>query len=302
MPRIAVRTVTSRVRASAVGDLPSSWRSHCSVLCCSRPWGRRSGRRGATAPHGHRVRQPVLRDAAFPAVRAHGAHDVAQLNRPLGQRAADRLAVRLGLSRADVFTPAQYAAFVTGKGVGGDLAQAKLVDASVAILTNTVGRPLTRGSTGTSRRRCRRLRAVRQHRRHAREPRQRRVPGPEGQHGHRARRLPRHVVPRQRGDAVAGGPLPLGVPGRDGVRLPGAAAVECGAAGHQHQARDLRQVGNADGAALWITRFGPIYTPYPKLAADIPARWAPIPTTVATAMLASPDGRVPYADYASLLQ
>jgi hypothetical protein len=65
-----------------------------------------------------------------------------QLNDPIGQRAADELAEQLGLSKAETFTREQYREFVTGKGVGGDPAAAKLVDESVRNLTNTVGRPL----------------------------------------------------------------------------------------------------------------------------------------------------------------
>src|ERR1700752_587838 len=49
-----------------------------------------------------------------------------QVNQPLGSNAADRIARELGLNKRDVFTAKQYRLFVSGKGVGGDAAAAKL--------------------------------------------------------------------------------------------------------------------------------------------------------------------------------
>jgi hypothetical protein len=65
-----------------------------------------------------------------------------QLHAPIGQGEADRVARGIGLDKAHVFTEEQYVEFITGKGVGGDVDQAKLIDASVRIFTNTIGRPL----------------------------------------------------------------------------------------------------------------------------------------------------------------
>jgi hypothetical protein len=65
-----------------------------------------------------------------------------QINRPLGSKAADRIARKLGLNKAHAFTAKQYALFISGKGVGGQKKDAELVDASVRIFTNTTGRPL----------------------------------------------------------------------------------------------------------------------------------------------------------------
>ncbi|MBS1892168.1 MAG: hypothetical protein JST59_12805, partial [Actinobacteria bacterium] len=65
-----------------------------------------------------------------------------EINRPLGLKAADRIARAIGLDKADVFTKQQYALFISGKGVGGERAPAELVDKSVRILTNTIGNPL----------------------------------------------------------------------------------------------------------------------------------------------------------------
>jgi len=65
-----------------------------------------------------------------------------QVNRPYGQKAADRLARKLGLNKRHAFTAKQYRLFVSGKGVGGDPGDAKLVDESVRIFINTTGHPL----------------------------------------------------------------------------------------------------------------------------------------------------------------
>jgi hypothetical protein len=54
--------------------------------------------------------------------------------------------------------------------------------------------------------------------------------------------------------------------------------------------------------ALWAVNFALIYTLNPKLAADMPARWTPIPANVALAIAESPNGQVPYSKYASSLR
>ena len=50
--------------------------------------------------------------------------------------------------------------------------------------------------------------------------------------------------------------------------------------------------------ALWLTNFTLIYTLNPALAAYLPAHWAPIPATVANAILANHIGRVRYSKFA----
>ena len=70
------------------------------------------------------------------------AHEVAAALRLSVRTAADRIAHELGLNQRHAFTTKQYRLFITGQGVGGKLAAAKLVDASVRILTNTTGTPL----------------------------------------------------------------------------------------------------------------------------------------------------------------
>ena len=72
-----------------------------------------------------------------------------QINGPIGAKVADRIARKLGLNQGHAFTPKQYALFISGKGVGGNRADAALVDASVRIFTNTTGRPLYATVDGT---------------------------------------------------------------------------------------------------------------------------------------------------------
>jgi len=43
-----------------------------------------------------------------------------QVNRPLGSKAADRIARALGLNKRQAFTAQQFKLFISGKGVGGE--------------------------------------------------------------------------------------------------------------------------------------------------------------------------------------
>lgn len=56
--------------------------------------------------------------------------NASQLNRAIGQRIAAKIAKNLRLKKADTFTKKQYLEFVSGRGVGGNAADARLVDAS----------------------------------------------------------------------------------------------------------------------------------------------------------------------------
>ena len=71
-----------------------------------------------------------------------GAIGSPQVNRPLGSKAADRIARVLALNKRQAFTAKQFKLFISGKGVGGESEPARLVDESVRILTNTTGNPL----------------------------------------------------------------------------------------------------------------------------------------------------------------
>ncbi|OJU86289.1 MAG: hypothetical protein BGO11_02665 [Solirubrobacterales bacterium 70-9] len=221
-----------------------------------------------------------------------------EVNRPLGERAADRIARAIGLNRADVFTAKQYALFVSGKGVGGQRAPAELVDKSVRILTNTVGTPLYTKVDGKV------------------------TPVVLGSYG--------LMVST---DGMLESPANEDAPTRqvNSVIEPGGyLSTWCRANGAEAALRGLYRsaytaeavwgnkaqqqsgeaqlvpngfqvVGMSMAPPIWIVNFALIYTLNPKLAAKMPAHWTPIPANVALAIAASPSGQVPYSKYRSSL-
>jgi hypothetical protein len=228
------------------------------------------------------------------------ADAAAQLHQPIGQQTADALAVSLGLKKSNSFTEQQYLEFISGQGVGGDPAAAALVDQSVRILTNTVGRPLYSLVNGVL------------------------TPTVLASYGLFVTRdgwlespayktAPTRLVNR----VIA----PGGYMGR-WMRANGATASLIGLyrsayfieAAFGFVAQQISgkaqlvtttkgmtsaEVGMSMAPALWLTNFTLIYTLNPTLAGYLPRWWAPIPATVSAAILASPTGRVRYADYAS---
>ena len=56
-------------------------------------------------------------------------------------------------------------------------------------------------------------------------------------------------------------------------------------------------VGMSMAPTLWLVNFILIYVLNQELAASMPAYWTPIPPTVANAIKASPTGQVPYSQY-----
>jgi hypothetical protein len=226
-----------------------------------------------------------------------------QLHQPLGQQAADALAVKVGLRKSGAFTQQQYLEFISGQGVGGDPAPAALVDASVRILTNTTGHPLYSVVNGVL------------------------TPTVLASYGLFVTKdgwleSPAfETAPTRQVNAVI---APGGYMGR-WMRANGATSslimlyrsaylVEAAygfvaqqISGQAQLAANTKngtsaEVGMSMAPALWLTNFALIYTLNPALAAEMPAWWAPIPPTVANAILASPTGRVRYSDYASALQ
>jgi hypothetical protein len=223
-----------------------------------------------------------------------------QVNRPLGAKAADRIARRLGLDKRRAFTPKQYRLFITGRGVGGDPAAAKLVDESVRIFTNTRGRPLVANVDGTP------------------------TPTVLGSFGLMVNRagmlesLANTDAPTRKVNSVL---VPGGYLGTwcraNGAEdslwmLYGSAyGSEILFGNASQQASGVAQlVPNQKGAtsstvgmsmapSIWIINFAAVYTLKPSLAAKMPAWWTPIPDEVVQALEASPTGQVPYARFAS---
>jgi hypothetical protein len=228
------------------------------------------------------------------------ATDASQLNMPIGQRRADEIALGLGLVKADTLTEQQFLEFISGGGVGGDPAAAKLVDESVRILTNTTGRPLYSKVKGVL------------------------TPSVLASYGLFVNErgwlmsLANEEAPTRQVNAVI---APGGYMG-EWMRANGATSslVQLYRSGYtveafygflaQQQSGAAQLVTNTKGAvstevgmsmapAIWLVNFALIYTLNPELAAFMPAYWAPIPATVADAILRSPKGKVRYSRFES---
>ena len=240
-----------------------------------------------------------------------GAHE---LNRPIGQPLANEIAREIGLKKSDVFTQDQFREFVAGQGVpgSGDPQQSKLVDQSVAILTNTMGHPLpyrdASGQTGTT--------VLASYGLFVTKDGFLESPAYET--------APTFVV---NSVIMPGGYMSNWMKANGATKaltqLYKSAYTSEAAFGNQAQIqskpnelitntkRDVSSVvGMSMGPALWVVNFALIYTLKPSLAALMPARWAPIPSAVVDAFIASdaplpsgeanPDaGRVPYSQVAS---
>ena len=225
-----------------------------------------------------------------------------QLHQPMGQQAADAIAAQLGLSKADAFTSQQYLEFITGKGIGGDPAAAQVLDESVRIITNTVGRPLFSNVNGQI------------------------TPSVLASYGlfvntsGLLESLANTDAPTRQANAFIAPGAYLGTwcrangatasllalyrsaytveafYGLISQQISGVAQLVTNRAGGVSS-----EVGMSMVPSIWIVNFLLLYVLNPAMAAAMPANWAPIPSTVANAILASPKGQVPYSDYASYL-
>ena len=228
------------------------------------------------------------------------ATDASQLNMPIGQRRADEIALGLGLVKADTLTEQQFLDFISGGGVGGDPAAAKLVDESVRILTNTTGRPLYSKVKGVL------------------------TPSVLASYGLFVNErgwlmsLANEEAPTRQVNAVIapGGYMGEWMRANDAT----SSLVQLYRSGYtveafygflaQQQSGAAQLVTNTKGGvstevgmsmapAIWLVNFALIYTLNPEVAAFMPAYWAPIPATVADAILRSPKGKVRYSRFAS---
>jgi hypothetical protein len=223
-----------------------------------------------------------------------------QVNRPLGQKAADAIARKLGLNKRQVFTAKQYRLFVSGKGLGGNRKDAALVDRSVRIFINTTGNPLYAKVNGKV------------------------TPTVLGSYGlmvNPAGLLQSlantHAATRKVNSVIAPGGYMSKWCRRNGAQaslqmLYRSAYTSEVVYGHksQQQSGVAQLVPNQKGArssivgmsmapSIWIVNFVLVYTLNPSLAAKMPARWTPIPANVAQAIAASPTGQVRFSKYRS---
>jgi hypothetical protein len=228
--------------------------------------------------------------------------DSRQLNRPIGQPLADEIAREIGLKKSDVLTDEQYREFIAGQGVpgSGDPKQAQQVDQSVKILTNTVGHPLPykdeNGKTGTS--------VLASYGLFVTTDGYLESPAYE-------------TAPTYLGNSVImpggymSGWMKANGATRSLTQLYMSAYTSEAAYGNQAQIQSKPDelitntrgggnsvVGMSMGPALWIVNFALIYTLNPSLAAEMPAKWAPVPTGVVQA-IHDGGGTVPYSQVAS---
>jgi hypothetical protein len=226
------------------------------------------------------------------------ATNPSQVNQPLGQPRADELAVRLGLDKAHTLTREQYLEFVSGGGVGGRVDAAKLVDASVAILTNTTGRPLISlvdgvptpsvlGSYGLFVNPQGLLESPANKDAATRQINTLLAPGGYLNTWMRANGATRTLVMLYRSPYLVEAAY-----GYFAQQQSGAAQLVTNTKGGV-----TTTVGMSMAPALWLVNFILIYVLNPELAASMPAYWTPIPPTVVNAIKASLTGQVPYSQY-----
>jgi hypothetical protein len=225
-----------------------------------------------------------------------------ELNQPLGQKKADEIARALGLDKSLCFTEQQYLTFISGQGANGsgNPEDAKLVDESVKLLTNSCGNPLIRIIDGKK---------------------TKIILGSYGLIVNEAGLLESPANPdaptRQVNDVIKpGGYLSTWCQANGAedsynmlyrsaysLQLPYAIAA-------QHEGTDAELVlyldcshsavtGMSMAPSIWEVNFCLIYVLNPKLAAKMPSFWAPIPKKVVKALEKSPNGQVPFADYSS---
>jgi hypothetical protein len=223
-----------------------------------------------------------------------------QVNRPLGSKAADRIARKLGLNKRHALTAKQYRLFSSGRGVGGDAVPAKLVDESVRILTNTTGTPLYANVDGKL------------------------TPTVLGSYGLMVNtagllQSPANMAaPTRQVNSVIepGGYMGTWMRHNDAraslrMLYRSAYSAEVAYANKSQQQSTVAQlvpnqkqtrssiVGMSMAPSIWIVNFALIYTLNPGLAAKMPAGWTPIPANVAQAIAASSTGQVLYSQYES---
>ncbi len=224
-------------------------------------------------------------------------------NQPIGQKLADSIAAAIGLSPSDAFTDAQYRAFISGGGVGGNRQDAELVDASVRIFTNTLGRPLLSNVNGKITRTVLASYGLFVNATGSLES------------------LANDDAPTRKANALIapGGYLDTWCVANGctaslialhnsaySVELPYGIAAQQISEPAQLVKNTMNgvttEVGMSMVPPIWLINFALLYVLKPSVAAAMPAYWTPIPANVATAILASPTGQVPYSEYASDLR
>ena len=246
--------------------------------------------------------QPYLGTPRYVSTTPSQLEKKSQLNVAIGQKRADAIAKRIGLSKADVFTKKQYRLFISGKGVGGDPASAKLVDQSVRILTNTLGRPLAStvdgkkvktvlASYGLIVNRDGLLESPANSTAPTRQVNVVLEPG-----GYMDQWAKANGAAKAMRNLYASGFTREAVYGNEAQQQSGVAQL----------VPNMKNgvgttVGMSIAPSIYVVNFALIYVLNPKKAALLPAYWKPIPKNVADAIAASPTGQVPWSEYGKYL-
>lgn len=243
------------------------------------------------------------------------ATKLSQVNRPLGRKRADRLAASLGFGNGKSLSKKQFALFLSAKGVGGGTPKARvaarLSKLSVRYLTNTRATKMYRTIDGERTRILLGSYGLIVNKRGMLES--------PANDSSPVRQINWVLAPKAvcRKQTPPPG-IPCGYMGewmrkngaRDTLRAlyrsaytveaPYGSKSQGQTEPHELVPNDLNGgslVGMAMAPSIWIVNFLLIYALNPNKAANMPARWAPIPTDAAQAILTSETGQVPYADY-----
>lgn len=243
-----------------------------------------------------------------------------QINKPLGQQRADRLAEKFGFDKDKALSKRQFRLLISGRGrgpwTGAERAKAaELVDAGTSYLTNSTAHPMYRNIDGV-----RTEIVLGSYGLIVTEDGMLSSPAIDSSP---VRQVNWVLAP----DVVCNFPEispPSGIPcgymgkwmrrngARDTLRELYASAYTAEAVyGSQSQGSsepwELVTNTRADGStatlgmamapSIWIVNFLLIYALNPRLAAKMPAKWEAIPADVADALYASETGQVSYADY-----
>jgi len=233
-----------------------------------------------------------------------------RLNQPIGEVAADRIARGLGLDKSKVFTPEQFTRFVTGTGNPPmppspfDEACPELADKSIRILTNTTGNPLVyKDSDGNDI-----ATVLASYGLFVNEAGLLQSPANTAAPTRRVNvcLLPGGYLDRWAAANYATASIDMLKNSAYSAELPYGNQSQTDAAADQlvlnQKPSRSASVGMSMPPALWNVNFALIYTLNPKLAANMPARWAPIPQPVVDALRTAPTGQVRFDDYKSYFE
>jgi hypothetical protein len=238
-----------------------------------------------------------------------------QLNQAIGQPRADFIAQKLGLRKSRTLTEKQFLEFITGKGNLGDPDAAKIVDESVRILTNTIGRPLACevSNGGPSPTVLASYGLFVDQSCHLESPANTMAPtrivnellAPSFLCGQKSPPECGYIGRWMRANGGTSALLQLYTSAYPSLVFYGFLSQQ--SSGIPQLVTNTKggvstQVGMSMAPPLWLVNFALIYTLSPQLAAYMPAYWAPIPDAVADAIKGSADGRVLYSDYASFFK